>query len=152
MPGLSRMRATRGALIDSASQPIRIFAVTGTGATARTTASATAAQRRAILEQRGAAVLRDDLVDRAAKVQVDEVRPHPVDDVLRRLRHVLRVPAEKLHADRALAFIEVEILAGAFVAAKDPSAETNSVTSTSAPRSLQSCRKILSDTPAIGAR
>src|SRR5204863_412377 len=35
---------------------------------------------------------------------------------------------------------------------KTPSDETNSVTRTSAPRSLQSCRKILSDTPAIGAR
>jgi branched-subunit amino acid ABC-type transport system permease component len=35
---------------------------------------------------------------------------------------------------------------------KTPSAETNSVTSTSAPRSLQNWRKILSDTPAMGAR
>ena len=37
------MRATCGALIESVSQPIRILAVTGNGATARTTAVATAA-------------------------------------------------------------------------------------------------------------
>jgi hypothetical protein len=34
------------------------------------------------------------------------------------LGHMLRVPAEKLHADRAFAFIEVQVFARSFVAAK----------------------------------
>src|SRR2546423_15528484 len=43
----------------------------------------------------------------------------PIDDVLRRFCHVLGVPTKELDADRPLAFIEVEILAGPFVAPKN---------------------------------
>ena len=71
-----------------------------------------------ILEQRGTAVFRDHLVDRTTEIQIDEIRPHPIDHVFRRLRHMLRVPAKKLDADRSLAVIEIEVLARSFVPAK----------------------------------
>ena len=73
----------------------------------------------AIFQESGAAVFRDHFVNRAAKVQVDEIGGNPIDDLLRSLRHVSRVGAKKLHAERPLAFVEIEIFAGALVAAKD---------------------------------
>ena len=69
----------------------------------------------AIFEQGRAAVLRHHLVDRAAKIQIDKIGPDPIDDVFRGFRHVFRVSAEKLHADRPLAFVEIEIFARPFI-------------------------------------
>src|SRR5690606_1698566 len=53
---------------------------------------------RAVLQQRGAAVLGDDLVDRAAEVDVDEIGAFPVDDLAGGFAHPLAVAAEELDA------------------------------------------------------
>jgi hypothetical protein len=95
---------------------MRIFAVTGTGAHARTTERAIFSKSG---QQRGTTVFRDDLVHRAAEIQVDEIRLFPVDDHARRLAEMLRVRAEKLHTQRALRLLKFEILQRAFVAPKN---------------------------------
>ena len=76
-------------------------------------------QKRAVAQDRGAAVFRDDLVHRAAKVQVNEIRLFPVDDHARRLAEMLRVAAEKLHAQRALRIDKLQVLQRPLIAAKD---------------------------------
>ena len=77
MPHPCRISATRTALMELASQPIRIFAVTGNGATALHYRFGDAAECGTIFQQSGAAIFRDHFVNRAAKVQVDEIRAQP---------------------------------------------------------------------------
>ena len=44
---------------------------------------------------------------------------HPIDNLARGFRHVLGIRAEKLHADRAFNFVEVEIFTRPFITAKN---------------------------------
>ena len=76
-------------------------------------------QKRTIAQQRRAAVFRDHLVDRAAEIQVDEIGPLPIHDHARGLAEMRRVCAEKLHAERALAFVEFKVADGSSVPAED---------------------------------
>jgi hypothetical protein len=106
----------------------------------------------AVLEQRRTAVLRHHLVHRATEVDVDEIRLFPIDDFAGRLAHALAVGTEQLHAHRPLPVGELGVFPRPVVRCRMPSAETNSVTITSAPSSLQIWRNTTSVTPAIGAR
>ena len=72
-------------------------------------------QSRAILQEGRAAILRHDFVHRAAEIQIDKIRAHPIHDVFRRFRHVLRISAKELDPDRPLAFVEIEVFARALV-------------------------------------
>ena len=67
------MCASSGALRLSWSQPMRILTVTGTE-TALTVASISARGERQVAHQRAAGVAVDDLLDRAAHVDVDDRR------------------------------------------------------------------------------
>jgi hypothetical protein len=78
-----------------------------------------AAECGTIFQESGAAIFRDHFVNRAAKVQVDEIRGNPINHLLGSLCHVSRVSAKKLHAQRPFAVGEIKIFAGAFVAPKD---------------------------------
>ena len=78
-----RMRAIVTALMELLSHPMRIFALTGTGSAARTTAVATRTVR-TILEEGATSVLANDLVYRASEIKIDKVRTHPIDHGARR--------------------------------------------------------------------
>src|SRR5439155_23021298 len=74
-----------------------------------------ARERRTIFQERRTAILTNDFVDRATEIEIDKIRGDPIHNLPGRFRHVLRVRAEKLDADRAFDRIEVEIFAGALV-------------------------------------
>ena len=103
------------------SQPMRIFAVTGHlpggGPDHR---ERDAFQQRAIAQQRTATVLADHFVDRAAEVQVDEIRLHPVDHRARGFRQAGGFTTEKLDAQRTFQrVVERNVFLRAFVAVQD---------------------------------
>ena len=152
MPASSKIRAVTGALTVSALQPMRIFAVTGTGAHARTTARATfskSGQSRSSEEPpffetivfTGQPKFRSmksgcfhSMTRRAASPRCSGSAPKSC------------TPSGRSAGSNSR-YSSVRSLRR-----KMPSALTNSVTMTSAPCSLASCRNTVSVTPAIGAR
>ena len=76
-------------------------------------------EKRAVLEKRGASIPGDDLFDRTAKVDVNEVGLLPVDDFLCRLGHARAVGSEKLNPDRSLFVLEFGVNASALVRLND---------------------------------
>src|SRR5690606_12312377 len=74
---------------------------------------------REILEAAGAAVAADDLLDRAAEVDVDELGLEDVGDEGGGFLHGLRFGAEDLDADRAFVLAEAELADGGRVVAAD---------------------------------
>jgi hypothetical protein len=78
-----------------------------------------AGEQWAIAEQGGTAIFRDDLVHWAAKVDVDEVRLLPVDDLLCRLAHSSSIRPKELNTDRVLRLIEVGVVLRAVIALED---------------------------------
>ena len=152
MPVSSKMRAVVGALTVAALQPMRIFAVTGTGAHARTTARAIfskSGQSRRIDEPpffettlfTGQPKFRSmksgcfqSMTMRAASPRCSGSAPNSC------------TPSGR-SASTNSRYSSVRSLR-----LKMPSALTNSVTITSAPCSFASWRKMESVTPAIGAR
>ena len=138
--------------MESASQPIRIFAVTGQRRDRLHYRFGHAAECGAIFQQSGAAIFRDHFVNRAAEIQVDEIGANPINHLLGSLCHVSWTRAKKLDPEGPLAFVEVEVFASAFVAPKNAFSRNEFGHKNIGAISLQIWRKILSDTPAIGAR
>jgi hypothetical protein len=76
-------------------------------------------EQRAILQQRRAAIARNHLVHRATKIDVDEIRPLPVDDLASCLTHAQTVCAEELDANRSLLISELGILPRSLIRLND---------------------------------
>src|SRR5690606_29465510 len=72
-----------------------------------------------VAQAAGAAVARDDLLDRAAEVDVEEVGCVRLLDERSRLGHRLRVRTEDLHADWALLVGEAQVGVRAVTAAPE---------------------------------
>jgi hypothetical protein len=134
----------------SSFQPLRVFTVTGrcVALDDRPNDLGTSPRSRRQPEP----PLRDHLLDRAAEVDVHEVRLEHVGHEGRRIGHGLRDGAEDLHADGALVGPKRSLLIVAGFSRRIPSADRNSVTTTSAPCARHRRRNGDSDTPAMGAR
>ena len=78
-----------------------------------------AGQQGAIPQQGRAPVFANDLVDRAAEIQIEKIRPHPVDDSPGRAGQPFRFPAKQLHPQRPLFLMKIEIILRAGIAVQD---------------------------------
>ena len=136
----------------SSLQPLRVFTVTGRCVAADHGADDPLHQIE-IAQTSRAAVPLHDLLDRAAEVDVDELRLVMLGDERGRLGHRLGIGAVDLDADRALDVLEL----GALERIPDPAADGLGREELREARRRPPCRRQIwrngaSDTPAIGAR
>ena len=61
----------------------------------------------------------DHLIDRATKVDIDEIGVHPLDDLLGGFGQSLRIPAEELYSDRSFPLGECDIPPSSGIAMHD---------------------------------
>ena len=135
----------------SSFQPLRILHVTGR-CVLRDDGADHLLHEIEILEAAGAAVAPDDLLHRAAEVDVDELGLENVGHEARRLAHRRGIGAEDLHADRPLVGAEAQLVEGRLVLAPDAFGGEELRHDDVRAKRRQSRRKGDSDTPAIGAR
>ncbi len=119
MPNDSRSCATLTALTVASSQPVRILAVTGKGATALTTASATLPNVGQSLSRAEPPFFATTLFTGQPKFRSMKSGCTHSTTGSRGLRHVFRVATEKLDTDRSFDFVEVEVAAGPGIAPED---------------------------------
>ena len=152
IPASSRRRALSGALTDCSSQPVRIFAVTGSGETARTTAEAMAARRVPSRRREDPPFLQTTLLTGQPKLRSMKSGCFQSTTEVAPRASCSGSPPKSWTPRGCSSGVKSTNCSVRSLRCRMPSAETNSVVSTSAPRALQMRRKTELVTPAMGAR